>query len=263
MTMQPAAIREAVDRFVRARRELAALPGLPAACRPATPDDGYAVQEAFIAAWSDPVGGWKVGATAEGPQRLFGIAEPFYGPVFAPLITRSPAELAAGSFHSLALECEFAFRLGRDLPVRDTPYGRDELLAAIAALVPAIEVISPRLNSLTDYGAGAVIADCGVNGALILGDETADWQELVLDEQAVRLLIDGAQKAAGTGAAVLGHPLNALIWFVNQQNGRGLGLRAGEVVTTGTCTGLVPISAGQTATADFGALGQVSVRFKG
>jgi 2-keto-4-pentenoate hydratase len=179
------------------------------------------------------------------------------------LILRSPAELAAASFHSLALECEFAFRLGRDLPVRDAPYGRDELMGAVAAVVPAVEVISPRLNSLTDYGVGAVIADCGFNGALILGPETAHWQELALDEQPVRLLIDGAQKAAGTGAAVLGHPLNALIWFVNRRNERGLGLHAGEVVTTGTCTGLAPAAAGQTALADFGDLGQVSVRFRG
>jgi len=99
-------------------------------------------------------------------------------------------------------------------------------------------------------------------GALILGAERADWQDLALDEQPMRLLIEGVQKAKGTGAAVLGHPLNALIWFVNQQNKRGLGLRAGEVVTTGTCTGLVPVSAGQTAIADFGALGPVSVRFR-
>jgi 2-keto-4-pentenoate hydratase len=68
-------------------------------------------------------------------------------------------------------------------------------------------------------------------------------------------------KGEGTGAKVLGHPFNVLDWLVNALSGRGLDLNAGEVVSTGTCTGFVYIEQGQTAVADYGVLGEIEVTF--
>ena len=75
--MSPQAIRDAVARLAEARRAGAPLAGLPASCRPQTLADGYAIQDAFVSAWGQPVAGWKVGATALEMQRLFGTGEPF------------------------------------------------------------------------------------------------------------------------------------------------------------------------------------------
>jgi 2-keto-4-pentenoate hydratase len=259
--MTPKAIDEAVQHLLRARREMTRLPGLPASCRPQTPADGYAIQEAFIAAWGQPLAGWKVGCTSQVAQAMLGVDEPFYGPVFAPLLHHSPAVLPAADFHMLALECEFAFRLAYDLPAEGAPYDRDKVMAAVDALLPAIEVISSRVGDLATAGGPQVIADCGVNGALVVGEARADWQGLRLDEHRVRIAIDGEGRGEGTGAAVLGHPLNALIWFVNRRAEHGRGLLAGEVVTTGTCTGLTPVAPGQSAVADYGELGRIELRF--
>lgn len=261
--MTPEAIQEAVQHLSRARREMTRLPGLPESCRPATMDEAYAIQAAFIDAWEAPVGGWKVGCTSDVAQKMLAVDEPFYGPVFQPLIHPSPASLPAADFHMLALECEFAFRLGQDLPAGGGPYERERVIGAVAGLIPAIEVISTRLDDFTAYGGLQIVADCGANGALVLGQETSDWQSLRLDEHTVRLAIDGEQKAEGTGRAVLGHPLNALIWFVNRRIEHGRGLKAGEVITTGTCTGLTPTAAGRSALADYGPLGRIEVRVTG
>jgi 2-keto-4-pentenoate hydratase len=95
----------------------------------------------------------------------------------------------------------------------------------------------------------------------VLGSPSFDWQSLDLAAHQVRLEIDGRAKATGTGALVLGHPLNALAWFVNRYTGRGRTLPAGQIVTTGSTTGLVILEPGQTAVGDLGVLGRVSVRF--
>jgi 2-keto-4-pentenoate hydratase len=73
--------------------------------------------------------------------------------------------------------------------------------------------------------------------------------------------VDGTVAGEGTGERVLGDPLNALVWIANHQSRAGRGLRAGEIISTGTCTGLAPVKPGQRASADFGDLGAVEVEF--
>jgi 2-keto-4-pentenoate hydratase len=260
--MTPEGVAQAVAAMLQARRDMRPLAGLPEAGRPASFDEAYLIQDAFVVASGLGVGGWKVGCTSDVAQKMLNVAEPFFGPVFSQLITRSPAEMAAGGFHMLALECEFAFRFGRDLPVKEVPPDREAIIAAVQTLIPAIEVISTRLDDFVAYGGIQIAADCGANGALILGQEVRDWRDLDLDAHEVRLAVNGQEKASGTGAVVLGHPLNALIWFVHKQHERGRGLRTGEVVTTGTCTGITMVEPEQRALADFGDLGSVEVRFR-
>ena len=259
--MTPNQIQDAVARLIEARRTGAPLAGLPATCRPATMADGYAIQEAFVQSFGQPVAGWKVGCTAAASQRLFGIEEPFYGPVLAPLVFSSPAELPAADFPMRGIECEFAFQLAADFEPREQPYRPDEAAERVSAPIPAIEVVSPRLDHPVKHGAPTAVADCGVNGALVLGAPTFEWQTLDLANHEVRLEIDGEARAAGTGALVLGHPLNVLAWFVNRYTASGRTLPAGQIVSTGTTTGLLILEPGQTAVGDFGVLGQVSVRF--
>lgn len=260
--MTPEGVGEAVEAMLRARREMRPIPGLPEAGRPASFEEAYQIQDAFVRATGQGIGGWKVGCTSDAAQKMLKVDEPFFGPVFSPLIFRSPAEPGAGSFHMLGVECEFAFRMGRDLPARDEPYGRERIIDSVQALIPAIEVISTRFDDFAGYGGLQITADCGANGALILGQEIRDWQDLALDTHEVRLVVDGTVKASGSGAAVLGEPLNALIWFAAKMQERGRGLRTGEVISTGTCTGIAFVEPEQQVVADFGSLGPVEVKFR-
>ncbi len=78
----------------------------------------------------------------------------------------------------------------------------------------------------------------------------------------VNMTINGVEKGAGTGSRALGDPLNVLLWLVNHLLARSMGLRAGDIVSTGTCTGLDSVHPGDVARADFGTLGAVEIEFK-
>ena len=78
----------------------------------------------------------------------------------------------------------------------------------------------------------------------------------------VRLSINGTETVSGTGSALMfGDPIAAVAWLANQPQVAGRGLRRGEIVMTGTCTGLTALQAGDRASADFGELGRVHARF--
>lgn len=262
-SMPSAAIEAAARLLVDTRRANALLAALPADLTPPTIADAYAVQDRVRVLWGERVVAWKAGATALPVQQKFGLGEPFAGPAFAPDTVSSPARLPAARFAHLALESEFAFRFGSTVPPRATPYTREEVLAAVDALVPAIEIVNPRFETLP-FGRGTTaIADCAVNGGLVTGEPVGDFRDLDLAAHAVRLEVDGEVKAEGTGALVLGDPVTSLLWTINHLSARGITLAPGELISTGTTTGIVYVAPGATAVADFGTLGAVEVTFDG
>jgi 2-keto-4-pentenoate hydratase len=243
------------------RREGRVVENLPDACRPRSLAEGYETQDAFRAIWPDSVAGWKIGATAPATMARFEMNEPMYGPFFASTVHRSPAHVPAPTRHAMSIESEFAYRLGRDLPARPTAYSREEIVAAIDALIPAFEIVGTRFAQVPYGDAGAVVADCMLNAAMVLGASVEDWRRLDIPNHPVRLTIDGEVKGEGKGSDALGDPRNVLDWVVNTLRASGVGLTKGQILSTGTCTGIVPFARGQSAVADFGALGKVEVRF--
>ncbi len=222
----------------------------------------YAVQARICALCGDDVVGFKVGSTSIEAQRLLGTDGPGTGALLSRFVHRSPAEVPIAMEHGPQIECEFAVRLARDLPPRDAAYSFEEVADAVEAVAGAIEVVGSRFEGgLAGKGHRLVAADGGANIALILGDWMPDWRGLDLAGHAVRVRIDGAEAGSGTGARALGHPLNVLEWLANRQSKLGRGLNSGEIVSTGTCSGLDPVRPGQQAKADFGSLGCVSAEF--
>ena len=129
------------------------------------------------------------------------------------------------------------------------------------AIIPAFEMINCRYEALPLDNAPAAIADCGLNGALVLGTPITDWRNIDVPKHAVRLLVDGEVKGEGTGALALGDPRNVLDWVINKLSRDGVSFAKGQVLSTGTCTGVVKLEPGQVATGDFGTLGKIEVRF--
>ena len=254
-------LRQGASRIVEARRAVQKLAGLPDACRPRTLAEAYEMQRVATEQWGDEVVGWKVGATSAEIQKLFGMAEPAYGPVFKQTVSASPARLKASAFQHLTLEAEFAFTFRESLPPRPKPYAREEVLAAIDALIPAIEIISPRFKRLTLDEAPQMVADFFGNGGAVFGTPCKNWRDLDLAAHALSISIDGVKRQDGTGALVLGNPLNVVDWFVGAFGAHGRTIERGQFVMTGTMTGLHAPQPGETAVADFGDLGRVEVVF--
>lgn len=257
---------DAIDRaaalLLSARRDMRALDALPEDLRPADADTAYAIQDSHVAGLGGAVVGWKVGATNAAAQAMLNYPEPFYGRLLAPAVHDSPAEIAASALFGRGLEVEFAFRLGRDLPADGAPYDRGSAADAVASVHPAIEIVDSRFAGGLRAGGLLLIADNGAQGAFVLGAGIEDWRGLDLAAMRTELLVNGEKVSDGSGANVLGHPLEPLVWLANARAARGGGLAAGEIVTTGsTCAALGFADAGDSAEARFAAIGSVSVSF--
>jgi len=124
--------------------------------------------------------------------------------------------------------------------------------------VPTIELVSHRyVGTAAEVGGLRLVADNALAAALVVGPRNDPSVAPTLPTAPVAMVLDGTEVARGDGSAVLGDPVEALVWLANELADRGLGLRAGDVVTTGSCTGLTPLPTGTTGRNDAGALGVV------
>jgi 2-keto-4-pentenoate hydratase len=159
-------------------------------------------------------------------------------------------------------EPEFAFRMARDLPPRSSPYSVQEVLDAVDTLHPAIEIPDSRFSDFVSAGTAQIIADNACAHLFVLGaPATSNWRALDLVEEKPVIQLRG-QQFIGHGKNVLGDPRIALAWLANELRQLGVTLRAGQVVTTGTCHPPLPIQSGDLFEANFGSIGKVSVGFK-
>lgn len=241
---------------------------LPPDVRPQTPDAAYAVQADLIPQLLSHFGGtaigYKIACTNQIAQRQLHVDSPFFGRLLSATTLESPARIQSPEYFMRVMEAEFAFQMASDLPPLGTPYTRDQVAAAVAGVMPGIEVVDSRFDSWTTVGTPSLIADNACHAAWIRGPlvrdwQGHDWQTIDLAAQKVRLIINGQLKDEGSGAAVLGHPLNALTWLANALNARGLGLCAGDCITTGVTTDIYLAGPGDCVTADFGSIGVVEL----
>lgn len=253
--------------LVAARRTGRAIDAYPAAWQPADIDEAYRLQKAVADALG-PVVGWKVSALTPAQRQALGIDRPIGGALLGPWFRNANGGVASwrvADFIDPKLECELAFELGRDLPVRpDEPYTRDEVRAAVRCLRIGIEVVDSRLPAAT--GTLAELADAVNNGAYVTGPAFPDWGSLDFARLGIVLTRshEGAstQIAAGSGAAILdGDPFGAVVMLANAPPGGRPGLRAGEIVTTGSCTGAPPLPGPGLYRAEFRGVGSLEVRF--
>jgi 2-oxo-3-hexenedioate decarboxylase/2-keto-4-pentenoate hydratase len=253
----PHSIALAADALLAAQRRHEALAGLPAAGAPRTLDDGYAIQDAVARRGAAPALGYKVGCASKASQALMKTTEPFAGRIYVERVYPSPATIRLADFFVFGVEAEFGFRMGRDLPSRAAPYTRDEVAAAVAAVVPVVEICDTRFADWKAVGVADIVADNAFHGGLVMATASADWRELDLATHEVVLSIDGTERGRGTGALVLGHPLDSLAWLASDLSRRGQALKRDDIVAAGTCTGLHFITGAARVVAAFGALGEV------
>jgi 2-keto-4-pentenoate hydratase len=259
--MNDTAAMEAAGILWQARLDRRRLAVLPAHCRPMSLAEGYAVQDAMTALSRQTVFGWKIAATSAAGQHHIGVSEPLAGRLFADFVLNDGGVLDAGPMLMRAAEAEFAFRLGRDLPSRADPYPVDEVMNAVVGLHLAIEVPDARFENFAEAGPAQIVADDAFAAWFVLGPEVAEWRDIDLPRQPVRMMRNGVVAGEGHGANALGDPRIALAWLANERSKRGGGLKAGHIVTTGTCVTPVAVASGDRHTAEFPGLGKLSVRF--
>ena len=235
---------------------------LPLQSRPASRAEGYAIQAELAQLSGQRIIGWKIAATSKAGQQHIHVDGPIAGCLLSARALEAGTHVSLAANNMKVAEAEFAFRMGGDLPRRAAAYSVEEVLAAVAALHPAIEVPDSRYADFTRVGTAQLIADVACACWYAIGPATrADWRARDLAQHKVTASRNGALVAQGSGANVLGDPRSALAWIANELIAFGDGLRSGDMVMTGTCLTPVPVAAGDGFKADFGEFGALGLRF--
>lgn len=242
---------DAAELLLSARRDPSQrLQSLPEAVRPKTEEQAYLVQRE-IAAQLGEIGGWKVGSPSPASGTFTCAPLPARG------IIDSPAEIGCAD---RGVEAEIAVRLGRDLPAREQPYTQDEVRAAIGSVHPAIEVLDSRFADVQAVDPLSNLADSMSHHSLVLGPPIPNWEGVDFSHEEVRVLVDGTEVKHRT-ANPAGDMLRLLLWLANTGARWAGGLRAGQVVTTGSWTGRDFTDPEAEARVRFARCGDVVVRF--
>lgn len=179
--------------------------------------------------------GWKIAGTNENMQRILGTQGPVFGMTFSTFLRASPAVVRHEELVDPIIECEFAFRIGRELPDKDGPYDFGDLAAAVESVHPCIEIAECRFPREALPPARFGMADGFAGGWYILGDAIAQWQGQLAEGIGISLMRNGQLHSQGHSQDVMGHPLNSVVWLANTLRRFGHRLQAGDLVSSGTC----------------------------
>lgn len=259
--MDPLARAEVAGRLLGAYVSGRPISPLSETCEGLTLQDAYAVQLLQVQAWvagGREVRGHKVGLTNARVQAQLGVDQPDYGHLLDDFFFLEHAPVPFGRFIAPRIEPEIAFVLGRGL--RGPGVTVTDAIGAVDYVVPALEIVDSRI---VDWRIAILdtIADNASSGALVLGSTPTRLDRVDLRLAGCVMHRNGRVAATGAGGAVLGSPINALVWLANTLGGLGVGLQAGQVILPGAATPMVAVTGGDTVTAAFAGLGSVTAVF--
>ena len=256
-------IAEAAALFAQAWLDGTSIDAFPGDLAPRDLAEATAMQDAMAARIGEDVVGWKIAGRPGAPM----------GRVFASTSFDNGATLPLPRYARNIVECEVGFRLRSDLPPRDRPYEREEVAAAVDLAIN-IELVGSRRADVVERAAAAlaasrpfpaddaerllVIADNAGNLGLVAGPVIEDWQRRSLLDITVDLRIDGGESRPLLPKQRRSEPIDVLLWATNDLSRRGIGLKAGHIVTPSSVNVPVPLPAGSTAVADFEDLGRIT-----
>ena len=247
---------ESAAQFLMAARKRGS-PGtrIPEACRPATIEDGLAVQRRVADLVGSAVGGYKCSVPTE--------ARPVaYAPIFAPTIARSSPMTVCATGPTLQVEPEIAFVIGRDLMPRSTAYDEEDICDAVKETRFVLEVLGSRYTEFPNVPFPENLADGIANAGLLVGGELTDAWKRALGEFPITITSGGKLLVTKEGKHPDRHPLRPLHWLANYLAQHGAPLREGMIVTTGSYCGIVNVPMGEMLTFTYGDLGGLSAMFK-
>ena len=230
-------------------------------------DDAYAIQAELVKHKQqngNAIKGWKIGLTSKAMQAALNIDIPDSGILFEDMFFDNGATIPADRFIQTRIEAEIAFIMASDL--EGATVTRDDVLKATDFIAPALEILDTRIvrvNSTT----GAVrkiydtIADNAANAGIVLGNKRCRVDAVDMRWVGAIVQRNDEVEETGLGAGVLNDPATAIEWLVRRLSQYGMGLKAGDVVLSGSFVRPVEASSGDSIYADFGDFGSVSCVF--
>ena len=226
-----------------------------------TIEDAYHVQQRMIARRlekGDRVIGKKIGVTSKIVMDMLKVNQPDFGQLLSNMVFNEGEPIVASSMIAPKAEAEVAFILKNDLMGPGVTAA--DVLRATDCVVPCFEIVDSRIKDWK-IKIQDTVADNASCGVLVLGGVRKSPRKLDLALAGMVLAKNGDIISTSTGAAVQGSPVNAIAWLANTLGRLGIGLKAGEIILSGSQSPLVPVVAGDSLTCNVGGLGGTSVRF--
>ncbi|MBS4208316.1 fumarylacetoacetate hydrolase family protein [Bacillus sp. FJAT-50079] len=202
--------------------------------------------------------GKKIGLTSKAMQALLGVDEPDYGHLLDSMVVENGGAVQMQNVLQPKVEAEIAFILKKDL--RGPNVTALDVIRATDYILPAIEIVDSRIKDwkiqLPD-----TIADNASSAFYVLGGKPTKIEDVDLELIGMVLMKNGKVVNTGVGAAALGNPVHCVAWLANRLADFDIPLRAGEVILSGALSAAVDAAEGDSFTARFAHLGQVSVHF--
>jgi 2-oxo-hept-3-ene-1,7-dioate hydratase len=233
-----------------------------------TLDEAYAVQSQLVAmklAQGRKRIGWKIGLTSRAMQEQLKIDTPDSGVLLDDMLFADGAEIPKNHFIQPRVEAEIAFLMARDLS--GSAVARADVLAATAHVAPALEILDTRiLRADPATGKARIITDTvsdnAANAGIVLGPMRQRIETVDLRWIGAIVKRNGIVEETGLGAGVLDDPVTGIVWLVQRLARYGQGLKAGDIVLSGSFIRAIEAPPGSRFEADFGAFGSVSLNFE-
>jgi len=206
----------------------------------------------------DRVIGFKLGNIAKAMQDKFGVNQPDYGYLLDSCLRYENLRLDASEFIQPYVELEPAFVLKRDLGGAHVNVA--DVVGATDCVLPALEIIDSRIQNW-NIGIFETLADCGSNGAVILGAQPRTLREVNLSDMAGDVRFDGEVVATGNTAAIYGNPVSALVWLCRRVAEFGITLKQGQIILPGSCLAAVLLKPGVHVCGAFAGWGDVAFEY--
>ena len=254
------AIEQAASALLGAYTSGIPIPPLQEKFGPLTVDDAYQIQLRQASAWladGRRIAGHKVGLTSAAMQRQLGVTSPDFGHLMTDMFFSEHEAVPRERFLQPRVEPEVAFVLKRDLQGPGVTVA--DAVRAVEYVLPALEIIDSRV---ADWKIGLVdtIADNASSGGVVLGSRPVRITDIDLRLAGCILMRNGEIAGTGAGGAVLGSPINALVWVANVLGARGVGIEAGQVVLPGSMTAAIPFDSADVVSSTVAGLGTVTAR---
>ena len=227
----------------------------------------YAVQQGLVQrrlSAGVSVVGRKIGATSEAVQRQLGVDQPDFGYLLSDMDVSDGIDGTPIPMRRLVqprVEAEVAFVLARDIDLDEDEITLEAVRAAVDVALPSLEIVDSRIADWK-IGFTDTVADNASSGLFVVGRDGRKLDDLEPRDVVMSLSINGEERSAGTGAACLGDPLQALRWLAVQARRFGDPLRAGHLVLSGALGPFVPFAPGDRVTASISGFEPLAVEFE-
>lgn len=204
---------------------------IPQELEPASAEEAYLVQQAFLRQRQARIGGWKIGAKSD--------KGPIQGaPLPAERIYPATSVVERADYPVLGIELEIMFCFDSDFQPGAAPVSEQEVMSHISTMAASIEIVSSRIPGWPEVPKLNQLADLQNHGALVSGEFVAYDAAFPFLHPAAHLTLNGKDIFKGSASNPAGDPRRLLGWLVNHCRTHGMALPAGTIVTTGSYTGI-------------------------